>query len=405
MKEYDVTVIGGGPSGAVAARHAANVGARVLLVERGDGSGRPAHCTGLVSPRTLTTTGASPKSILREIKGGILHAPNGQELEIKSNTVKGLVLDRAQLDRELLGLASSTGVDIRYQACANFVAPGRVFLRSKAGKEEVKTGLIIGADGPMSTVARCFSLPKPTRILGASQAIVAMEPRLQNGVEIFFGQKLTPGFFTWAVPAEEGRIRVGLAAPLEPDIETRLNHLLRRRFPGEIIERIRGLIPIGTCRRTVADGALLVGDAAGQVKATSGGGIYTGSLCARIAGEIGGYAALTGKTDEKTLLEYERRWRNKLGDELEFGWLAHQALSSLSDHELDRILSFIDDAKIKRLIEKEGDIDYPSRLVKAFLSDHSLWKNLIPFVPLLGRQGHLLGQLVRLIVASPGHSK
>jgi len=405
MKEYDVTVIGGGPSGAVAARHAANVGARVLLVERGDGSGRPAHCTGLVSPRTLRMTGASPKSILREINGGILHAPGGREVKIRAGEAKGLVLDRAQLDRELLGLASSVGVNIRYQTCADFAAPGRVFLRSKAGREEVKTGLIIGADGPMSTVARCLSFPRPAGLLGASQAIVAMEPRLKNGVEIFFGQKLTPGFFAWAVPAEEGQLRVGLAAPLKTDIERRLNHLLRRRFPGEIIERIRGLIPIGACRRTVTDGALLVGDAAGQVKPTSGGGIYTGSLCAKIAGEIGGYAALTGKTDEKTLLEYERRWRDKLGNELEFGWLAHQALSSLSDHELDRILSFIDHAKIKRLIEKEGDIDYPSRLVKAFLSNHSLWRNLIPLVPLLGKQGRLLGRLVRLIVASPEHSK
>lgn len=146
---------------------------------------------------------------------------------------------------------------------------------------------------------------------------------------------------------------------------------------------------------------LLVGDAAGQVKPTSGGGIYTGTLCARIAGEIAGYAALTGKTKEKTLLEYERRWQEKIGDELEFGMLAHQALSTLSDTDLDAALSTLDNPAIRQLIEKEGDIDYPSRLVKAFLSNHSLWRRLLPLIPMFSKRQRLMGRLVRLIVASP----
>ena len=78
MTAYDVVVVGGGPVGAVAARHAAEVGARVLLIEQGECTGEPARCTGLVSPPTLDLLGVSTASLLREIRGGILHAPGGR---------------------------------------------------------------------------------------------------------------------------------------------------------------------------------------------------------------------------------------------------------------------------------------------------------------------------------------
>lgn len=402
MKSYDVVVVGGGPAGAVAARHATVVGARVLLIEQGDGSGEPARCTGLVSPRTLDLLGASTTSVLREIRGGTLHAPGGRTLNIRAETVKAVVLDRGRLNRELIELAASAGAEVRTHTRAVAATTGRVWTKHQGNKEELKTAVIIGADGPQSAIASWFSLPHPTQLLVASQVVVTEDHLTPDGIEVFFGSDVAPGFFAWAVPAEERCLRVGLAAPLGTDTNALLSRFMERRFPGEVVERIRGVIPIGTVETTVGDGVLLVGDAAGQVKPTSGGGIYTGGMCARIAGEIAGYAALAGKPNRKTLTEYERRWQREIGREFRFGLAARRALSALSNSEIDAIFAAIDEPSILSLIAKKGDIDYPSRLVHSFLPHQELWPRLLALITALGGWGKI-EELARLAFAPRDH--
>lgn len=384
MTAYDVVVVGGGPVGAVAARHAAGVGARVLLIEQGECTGEPARCTGLVSPPTLDLLGASTASLLREIRGGILHAPGGKTIELRANTVKAVVLDRGKLNRELIDLAITAGVELRSHTRAVAADIGWVRIEHQGKVETVEAKVIIGADGPRSAVARWFSLPGPSQLLAASQAVVERKPRTPDGVEVFFGRDVAPGFFAWAVPAEEGRLRVGLAAALGTDTEALLSHLLAQCFTGKTVAQIGGIIPIGTSSTTVGDGVLLVGDAAGQVKPTSGGGIYIGGTCARIAGEIAGYAALAGETTHQTLAEYERRWQKQIGGELRFGLAARRVLTALSDRDIDAVFAVIDEPSILQVIAKEGDIDHPSRLIRFFLSHQSLWPKLLALIPALG---------------------
>jgi len=383
MTAYDVVVVGGGPVGAVAARHAAGVGACVLLIEQGECIGEPARCTGLVSPPTLDLLGVSTASLLREVRGGILHAPGGEAIELRANAVKAVVLDRGKLNRELIDLAIIAGVELRPRTRAVAADIGWVRIEHQGKVERVGAKVIIGADGPRSAVARWFSLPGPSQLLAASQAVVERKPRSPDEVEVFFGRDVAPGFFAWAVPAEEDRLRVGLAA-LGTDTETLLSHLLAQRFCGKTVAQIGGTIPIGTSSNTVGDGVLLVGDAAGQVKPTSGGGIYIGGTCARIAGEIAGYAALAGETTRQTLIEYERRWQQQIGGELRFGLAARRVLTALSDHDIDAVFAVINEPSILRVISEEGDIDHPSRLIRFFLSHQSLWPRLLALIPALG---------------------
>ncbi|TSA49154.1 NAD(P)/FAD-dependent oxidoreductase [archaeon] len=406
MNSYDVAVIGGGPIGAVAARYAAATGARTLLVDQGDGSCEPARCAGLVSPRTPSLLGTSSTGLLREIHGAIIHSPTGKQTEILSKKVKAIVLDRSALNRELVKLAAQAGVEVRHHTRAAITDQAKLQLSEQNRQYEAKARVVIGADGPRSMVASRFSLPSPPRFLAAVQATIVREARASEMVEIFFGTKIAPGFFAWAVPAKQEQLRVGLAATQGTDVNTLLNNLLSQHFPGQVISYVGGIIPVGTAAKTTTDGALIVGDAAGQVKPTSGGGIYTGGLCAKIAGEIAGYASLAEKTTNETLKEYEHRWQDKIGKELRFGLLAHRAFCGLSDAEIEAALAIINQPSILQAITEYGDIDYPSMLVSSLLSRQDLWPRLLSLIPALGGW-EKFGNLAQLVISleQPGRGR
>jgi len=328
--------------------------------------------------------GTSSTGLLREIHGAIIHSPTGKQVEILSKKVKAVVLDRGALNRELLKLAARAGVKIKYNTRAAITGQAELQLSEQNKQHEVRVRVVIGADGPRSMVASHFSLPSPPGFLTAVQATIVREARASDMVEVFFGTKIAPGFFAWAVPAKQGQLRVGLAASQGVDVNALLNNLLSQHFPGQVTSHISGIIPVGTVARTTTDGALIVGDAAGQVKPTSGGGIYTGGLCAKIAGEIAGYASLAQKTTNETLREYERRWQDKIGKELRLGLSAHRTLCGFSDAEMEAGLAVVKQPSILQAIIEHGDIDYPSLLVSALLSRQDLWPRFLSLIPTFG---------------------
>ncbi len=380
MTDYDVVVVGGGPVGALAARSAARVGARVLLVEQGDGSGEPVRCTGLVSPRTLDVFGVPSDVVLRRITGGRLHLPNGNTIELDAEGTKAVVIDRAAFDRTLLSLAADAGVEVHTRTRATYASIGVVTVNQN---ETVTTRVIIGADGPGSMVRSWFSLPPPLEFVVGRQATVTGDLERDDQVEVFVGSNVAPGGFAWAVPAEPGQLRVGLLAPQGTDVNKLLTQLLQR-FPGAVHAHTGGLIPIGLPAQTYIDGALVVGDAAGQVKPLSGGGLYPGGVSARIAGRIGGQAALAELTDAAHLQLYENQWRAELEPELRFGLTLRRFLFSLPDGVINSLGTIFSDSDILNVIASTGDLDYPRKLVSVFLAHRELWPRLLPALGILG---------------------
>lgn len=391
--DYDVVVIGGGPAGAVAAATAAQRGAKVLLVEKADPAAKPVQCTGLVSLRTLEEAAISPADVaVRAISGAVIYSPGGNRVDISAEEARAVVIDRRRFDLLLLERAAAAGVGVWTETAAVALEGNLVRLRMGQRERAVRTRLVIGADGPRSLVARWKGLSGPERLIFAVQVLASYRPERADSVEVFLGRHIAPGFFAWAVPAERGLARVGLGLAEKGDIRAYLAELLARLniAKAEELATTAGLIPIGPPSRTVADGVLLVGDAAGQAKPTSGGGLYTGIVCAKLAGEVAAGCLEKGDTSAAALAEYERRWRRALGRELAFGMMVHRLLTRLADSTLDKIIASLNDPQILALIAEYGDIDYPSRLAMAFFRSPGLWRKFARLIPELRLLRNLL---------------
>ncbi|HII00157.1 TPA: NAD(P)/FAD-dependent oxidoreductase [Methanosarcinaceae archaeon] len=411
---YDVVVVGAGPVGSTAARYAAKHGAKVLLVEEHSSIGSPVGCTGLLSTRAVAECDLRPSDefVFNSVRGAFVHAPDGQSLPIDAKQAKAYVVSRKSFDRTLATLAVEAGVELSLRTKAvglektglekaglkaetetgrkESTKEGRKkdpFVKLKVlrnGKPEtINAGVVIGADGVKSRIARYAGLGMPERVLPGVQVEAPYASEDSDFVELFPGSQ-APGFFAWTVPLNERISRIGLA--VEPKLlgqgETPVSCLqkfldsnphVKARYGGGMLDFVVGGIPIGPPEKTCTDGVLVVGDAAGQAKPTSGGGVYPGALAAKIAGRIAAEAALEGNTGSGRLSEYDRLRRKALGKELDIGMKVHDHIGKLEDRQLNELIASLNTPSILETITEYGDMDHPSVVLKKLvLSGNSL---------------------------------
>ncbi|AKB81391.1 Geranylgeranyl diphosphate reductase [Methanosarcina barkeri 3] len=395
--KYDVVVVGAGPVGSTAARYAALNGAKVLLLEEHAFIGSPVSCTGLLSTRAVAECELKPSDefVFNSVRGAFVYAPDGQCLPIDGKQTKAYVVSRKNFDRTLAVMAVEEGVELSLRTRAvGLEKPNpetekegkqdsTVKLRVlKNGKPEtIHTSAVIGADGVKSRIASYAGLEKPSRVLPGIQIEAPYASYDSDFVELFPGS-VAPGFFAWTVPVNEKVSRIALA--LEPGLAwkngqencsplsylekfLRSNSHVKARYSGGMLDFVVGGIPIGPQEKTVSDGILLVGDAAGQTKPTSGGGIYTGAFAAKIAGKVAAQAALEGDTSAKRLSEYDQLWRKGLGRELEIGMKIHDYIGKLEDRQLNDLIGSLNTPSILDTITEYGDMDHPSILLRKLM--------------------------------------
>lgn len=377
MKYYDVIIVGAGPVGGYVAGSISKHGYTVALLEEHHEIGRPIQCAGLISHRVFDILGFKC-GVLNEISGATLYSPSNKSLIFKGKKSKACVIDRAAFDQEIVKRALDCGTDLLLGAKVTAVnRHGRgitVKVKEDGLTKDVGCKLVIGSDGVGSIVARDLGFSQPTDFLsGFGAECLGVENLDLDCVNIFVGNKIAPGFFAWIIPTEEGA-RIGLCtsrgdASTFQYFKKLLTHpQIKKTLKDAKIERyIAGLIPLGPMKKIHADRAMLVGDAAAQVKPLSGGGVYMGLLCGNHCANVAARALKNDDVSEKSLKEYPKLVSNDIGKELKRANLLRKIFVELKDAHLEEGFEILGNEKIVKLIATHGDIDYPSGLTKAVL--------------------------------------
>ncbi len=342
-----ISIIGAGPAGSQAAKHLAEKGEQVKVIEEHSSIGRPVQCTGIVTQSIKEEVGLRNSLVINKLRKVRLHAPDRSTAEIK---LSDIVIDRTKFDQHLAEEARKKGVRILLNNRVTGIKKSRLKIKNTKTKRTrtVTTDTIIGADGPNSLVSRYIGNQTPAYWTGV-QAVAQMRVD-KTAYDVYFGKEF-PGFFGWVVPENEGRARIGTAVPAGHNPRKTFDRFIKRFEKYRVLEMQGGLIPRYDPKiRVSSEGVYIIGDAATQVKATTGGGLVPGLKAAR---------CLANAISNNTSYPKELRKVNK---ELRTSLMLRNVLDRFTDEDHNRLIELVNNENIKRLLDKE-DRDRPTKIV------------------------------------------
>ncbi len=395
----EAAVVGAGPAGILAATAISKKGYAARVYEEHPVIGEPNHCAGVLSITGLEELGIEPSDdfVQNRIYGGRVYAPDGGFIEIRDRKPRAYVVDRARFDRHLAGEAVDAGVELELSSRVD----GLKFIEGTCmgvtvGDDVHESWVVVDAEGAGGRLLSRSGIETEQKgiLTGCNTEIggVDVDPEL---VEVWLGKELAEGFYAWVIPIDEGTVRCGLGT-IGVDGYDRLKGFVKKRFKAEPQRVTAGQICTGPpVDRTAYSGLLLAGDVAGQVKATTGGGVVVGGLCANLAGETVAEALGCGDTCWGRLSEYERRWRGLYGGELKTMYKARRLLNKMPDERLNRLLAGLKEAGLEGLLGElvsKGDMDMQAGVIRGAARNPRLM-----YVVLRGVGMAALGELISLL--------
>jgi geranylgeranyl reductase family protein len=379
--DCDVIVVGGGPAGLIAARELAAAGRTVRVLEEHDAIGAPVHCTGVLGLDAFDELDLSRRAIVGAADAARFVSPNGTTVSIGADHVRAAVVDREVFDRDLAAsaVAASAAIETGVRVTAITHGDASVAVQTSGGPAITARAAIL-ACGASYRLNRALGLGVPSVLVHSAQLELPF-PRLDS-VQVHLGRAVAPGGFAWVVPFERDGVphaRVGLLCERDAGarFETfasmlRTEYGIRDPWPAP---RLRAL-PLGPVTRTWTDRILAVGDAAGLVKPTTGGGIYYGLLTGHLAAGVLVEALGDDRLHARRRREYERRWRARLGREIRAGLAFRAVAARLNDVAIDRLVELARVDGIVPLLQQTADFNWHRAAARALLR-HTEFRRIV----------------------------
>ncbi len=307
----DLIIVGAGPVGSHLAQKMSEKGKDVLIIERSEEVGKPLACSGHVSPDiwNFVPEGSKDRLEQNQIRGARFHTENDSVFPFYKNETVSYVIDRVELDKLKAEEAEKAGAEIHLGENVEKVEELENSVNVKTDKDEYEAKMVAGCDGASSKVRDEVGLPEPDHFY---QGILCFsdENDSQDFVDVFLE---VPKFFGWRIPRGDS-VEYGAAVPRGEEPVKWLNEITDRYIERDNQENLcAGAIPIKPAETVTSNRVFLVGDAAGQTKPFTGGGILYGMRCAEAAAE----SIDTEKPE--TLESYEKEWRNQISTDILLG--------------------------------------------------------------------------------------
>ena len=374
---HDIIIVGGGPAGLHVAHLLAARGWDVALFEEHPAAGEPVHCTGVLAAEAYGELDIPREPVLNSLTEVRFFAPSGEAVTYTTPEVEALVIDRRQFDTALHARAHSAGVRITTGARVTDIAVEPAGVRvSFAGVPDVRGRAAILACGANYTLQRRLGMGMPSVFLQSAQ--VECEAAALDAVEVHFGGAVAPKGFAWAVPVRRGGAayaRIGLMS--EGNARQHFHQfverigerwgLTRAEASSAAVDPRLKMLPLAPIRRTYTDRIVAIGDAAGLVKATTGGGIYYSLVSASIAADVLGDALTRDALRSSDLEEYQRQWRKRLGPELRAQLSLRLLANRLSDAAIDELFELAQTDGIMPIVRRTARFNEHRGLILSLL--------------------------------------
>ena len=381
---YDVAVIGGGPVGSRVAYRLAEMGHSAVVIDKKKSLGEPVCCTGIISQECVDRFAIDKKVIIRSANSASVFSPSGKLLSLKRSEPQACIVDRSAFNVSLASQAQDSGVEYVLNSPVKNIDVQDDGVRIEAGNRGgdinvLEARALVLAAGSASKLVEGLGFGRVGDFAMGVQATVDA-PGLDE-VEVYLGHKIAPAFFAWLVPISPRQALVGLLA------RYRAGFYLKRLLSslaaeGKIVSPETELsfarVPLKPILRTYSNRIIVVGSAAGQVKPTTGGGIYYGLLCADIAADNLHKALKSDNLSAKRLSVYEMGWKKKLGRELKVGYWSRKFYELLSDRQIDRIFDIIKAKGIDEALLNSADLsfDWHGKVVLKLIGHRALARTL-----------------------------
>lgn len=350
---YDIVVVGGGPGGSLSAWKAAQQGVDVLMIEKDREIGLPVRCAEALGADVVHRyLEKDPRWIAHELHGARFVAPSGDFVECSIDTLgSGYILERSVFDRELANKAARAGADIRVSTCATGLVYDQdrlvgVKVNTRGEEYTIDCKLVVAADGVESRVARWAGLSTmiALRDLEVTTQYLMDNVTTDKGYfEFYMGKDVAPGGYLWIFPKGPNTANVGIGVcgryTRKKSSTAYLNAFIEKHLPDSSqLGMVVGSVPVAyTLDDIVADGVMVVGDAARMVNPSTGGGIAQAMTAGEIAGEIAGEAIKKGDVSKEELFRYKKAWDKRYGNLQKRIYGLKEAFHKLSDDDFNDI--------------------------------------------------------------------